>query len=274
MKVFLTKGLSWGLALILCVLLALLCFSCKPDREEPQVEEPVVEEPAPTYVSPYDWSCLFFEDGRFVYKKDWVFTSLTGIDVSEHQGEIDWDAVALDGIDFAIIRVGHRGYSEGETYLDEQLYANIEGAHNAGIKVGVYFFSQAINEREAIEEAEVVIRALEGIPIEYPVFYDYEPIGGANGRANYLTNEQLTLNTRAFCERIEAAGYVAMIYGNKRVIGRIDPELRDRYGVWFAEYEVMTPSAQFDFIIWQYSSRGSVAGIHTNVDMNIHFLSP
>ena len=257
------------MALTLSVLLALSCFACKPKEEEQ-----VIEEGPPAYESPYDWSCLKHEDNRISYMKGWTPASLTGIDVSEHQGVINWDAVAADGIDFAIIRLGNRGYTDGETRLDDRAYANIEGARNAGIKVGVYFFSQAITVQEAIEEADLVIRALEGISLDYPVFYDHETVSDNKGRANSLTNDQLTKNTRAFCERVEGAGFVAMVYGNKKSFEKIDSELRDRYGVWFAEYGVMTPSAQFDFIIWQYSSSGSVAGIATQVDMNIHFLYP
>lgn len=274
-----TKKYAQALTLALCGFVVLSCFSCKPRGNESQIEESQAEvsqtEAAPpAYESPYDWSCLVYENERFSYMKDWVPASLAGIDVSEHQGAINWNAVAADGIDFAIIRLGHRGYTEGETYIDEEFYANVEGARNAGIRVGVYFFSQAINEREAIEEAEIVIRALEGIPLDYPVFYDFEPVDDERGRANRLSSEQLTRNTEAFCERIEAAGLVPVIYGNKKLIGRIDAELCDRYGVWFAEYDAMIPSAQFDFIIWQYSSSGKVAGIGTRVDMNIHFLYP
>jgi len=264
-----TNRLTWCLAVALLGCILLLFSACTNGESGSQDEEQL-----PVYESPYDWDCLVYEDGRFSYMKDWVPASLTGIDVSEHQGAIDWYAVATDGIDFAIIRLGNRGYTEGDTYLDSYFYANLEGARNAGLRVGVYFFSQAINEQEAIEEADIVIRALEGIPIDYPVFFDHEPIDSERGRANHLSDEQLTKNARAFCERIEAAGFVPMLYGNKKVIGRMDSELRDRYGVWFAEYDAMIPNAHFDFIIWQYSSSGSVAGINTRVDMNIHFLYP
>jgi len=247
---------------VLIALLALSGCSCSPAQESTP----------PAYESPYDWSKVTKENGRFSYTKDWAPASLTGIDVSEHQKIISWQAVAADGIDFAIIRVGNRGYTEGETRLDKYLYENIDGAKKAGLKIGVYFFSQAINEDEAIEEAQLITRALEGIRLDYPVFYDYEHIDDFDGRANKISNEQLTKNTVAFCQQVEKDGYTAMIYGNKKIMERVDKEVRDRYGVWLAEYGVERPTAQFDFLIWQYTSTGKVNGIETDVDLNIHFL--
>jgi len=260
------------LAVVLSCVLALSCLACKPSNSGPGTGPEV--DPPFKYESPYDWSRLSYEGGRFYYRDGWVPASLTGIDVSEHQGLINWNAVAADGIDFAIIRLGYRGYTDGYLYLDEYFYANVEGARNAGLMVGVYLFSQAINETEALDEAKMVLRALEGIPLDYPVFFDYEPVDAKNGRANNISAAQLSQNAQVFCEHVEAGGYVPMIYGNKKVIGKIDSEIRDQYGVWFAEYGVFVPNAQFDFIIWQYSSTGSVAGVSVYVDLNIHFLYP
>ena len=270
MRITFKKRLVQSAVLALSVLLALTCFACtKPEPEDEPVEEPVF-----VYESPYDWSNLVRENGRLSYMKGWMPASVSGIDVSEHQGVIDWDAVAADGIDFAIIRLGTRGYTEGLTYFDIHFYENLEGARNAGIKVGVYFFSQAINDKEALEEAEFAIRALENIPLDYPVFFDYETISDYAGRANNLTDEQLTRNAKIFCDYIAANGYTPMIYGNIKILERIDPELRDLYGVWLAEYGVQSPNAQFDFIMWQYSNSGIVAGIDSPVDMDILFLYP
>jgi len=267
-----SKRMIQVLALMLSGILTLSFFACTP-KNPPSVPDPEPEKPF-VYESPYDWSRLTYENGRFTYKNDWVPASLTGIDVSEHQGWINWNAVALNGVDFAIVRLGYRGYTDGSLYLDEYFYYNVEGARNAGLKVGVYLFSQAINEQEALQEAQMVLRALEGIPLDYPVFFDYEPVSDVKGRANNLSAEQLTKNAQVFCEHVKSGGYIPMIYGNKKVIGMIDAEVRDLYGVWFAEYNVKIPSAQFDFIIWQYSSTGKVAGIDTYVDLNIHFLYP
>lgn len=255
-----------ALCLVITLLLAASVCACAPVASTKEKE--------PAYVSPYTWENLALENGRYTYYKDSKLVSRVGIDVSDHQKAIDWEAVANDGIEFAIIRVGNRGYTEDGLFLDEQFEANLMGAENAGLKCGVYFFSQAISEAEALEEASFVIEALAGRSLEYPVVYDHEPVSDANGRANNLTSDQLTKNTQAFCEAIEQAGYRTMIYGNKKDIGRIQPSVREKHDIWFAEYDASIPSGQFDFIMWQYSSNGEVAGITTRVDMNIHFLQP
>lgn len=231
----------------------------------------------PLYESPYTWDNLSYEAGRFYYHKDEQLVSRIGIDVSSHQKQIDWQAVAADGIEFAFIRVGNRGATEGNIFLDEQFSANFEGAKQAGIDVGVYFFSQACNEAEALEEAEFVLAYLGGAELEYPVVYDFEPlvIEGNAGRANEISREQGTLNAEAFCKRIEEAGYETMLYGNKKDITRYySKELIETSTIWYAEYESSLPTGQFDFVMWQYASTGSVAGISVGVDMNIHFLEP
>lgn len=239
------------------------------DTESDEFDEPV-------YESPYTWDNLIHEEGRFYYYKDDALVSRTGIDVSSHQHEIDWQAVAADGVEFALIRAGYRGSTEGLVYLDEHYYTNIEGAQNAGLMVGVYFFSQALTEEEAVEEAEFLLTHLEGRELEYPVVYDFEPVTTeVPGRANDISQEQATRNAQAFCDCIEAAGYTTMLYGNKKDIARYyDPSLVEVSEVWVAEYGALFPSGQFDFSMWQYSSTAQVAGISVNVDMNIHFLEP
>lgn len=266
--------LSVFLAFILVASFALYAAGCGGEATDGSTFENVPVEPP--YESPYTWSNLVYEEGRFYYYKDEVLVSRIGIDVSSHQKVIDWYAVAADGIEFAFIRVGNRGATEGQMYLDEQFHANIAGAKEAGIAVGVYFFSQAITAEEALEEAEFVLAYLGGIELEYPVVYDHEPvtIEGTPGRANSLTVEQATAQAEAFCTRIKEAGYAAMLYGNKKDIARYDSSLVENSDVWFAEYDASLPSGQFDFIMWQYSSTGSVAGISVPVDMNIHFLEP
>lgn len=248
--------------LITALLITFVC-ACSPVA---------TEEREPPYISPYSWDNLVVENGRYTYYKNNELASSVGIDVSDHQKEIDWQAVADDGIEFAIIRIGNRGYTEGGLFLDGQFEANMAGAENIGIKRGVYFFSQAITKEEALEEAAFVLDALGGRNLDYPVVYDHEPVTDSSGRANRLSSDQLSKNTQAFCEAIEEAGYKTMIYGNKKDIGRLDSSIRDTYDIWFAEYDTGIPSGQFDFIMWQYSSKGNVAGISTYVDMNIHFL--
>ncbi|MEG0375041.1 MAG: glycoside hydrolase family 25 protein [Raoultibacter sp.] len=237
-------------------------------------EDQAVESHIELYKSPYNFEGLVYENDRYTYTENGVLQSKIGIDVSEHQGVIDWNAVAADGIEFAFIRLGNRGATEGVIGLDEQYQANLEGAVAAGIPVGVYFFSQSINAAEAIEEADFVLANLQGAALQYPIVYDHEPVSGiANPRANDLSKEQATENAQAFCNRIKEAGYESMLYGNKSDIARFDQSIRDTNDIWFAEYDTSTPTGRFDFSIWQYSNNGTVAGIPARVDMNIEFLT-
>lgn len=233
--------------------------------------KPVVSEPV--YTSPYDWTGLTKENGRFIYAENGETRSLTGIDVSEHQGSIDWTAVASDGIGFAFIRIGNRGATEGAIYLDERYNENVNGASEAGILVGVYFFSQAVTAEEAREEADFVLAMLGDTELAYPIVYDHEPVSGIEGRADGFSRTQMTENALAFCTRISEAGFEPMIYGNKRDMARFDLSRLEGIDVWFAEYGAPTPSGRFDFTIWQYANDGTVAGVSAAVDLNILFIS-
>lgn len=197
----------------------------------------------------------------------------TGVDVSSHQGEIDWKKAAADGIQFAIIRIGYRGYTEGEIRPDDCFIRNIEGAREAGLDVGVYFFSQALTQEEAIEEAEFVLECLDGDTLEYPVFFDWEDIQ-ADARTDEMEMLTLTACADAFCRTIEEAGYRAGIYFNQR-FGYQELNLLSlrKYQFWLAEYNP-APTFTYDFEIWQYSCEGSVDGIGTPVDLNMSFDVP
>lgn len=223
------------------------------------------------YVSPYNFDNLKNEQGRFSYYEEGNLVSQTAVDVSDLQGKIDWERVSEDGIDFAMIRLGRRGYTEGNIYLDNYYYENVSGVQSEGMPFGVYFFSQAITEDEAIEEANFVIKHLSGSGISYPVIFDHEPVESADGRANNLSKNELTHITKAFCQKIEDAGYTPMIYGNAFDMERLN--LNDLKGidVWYAEYESSQPTGQFDFAMWQYSSTANVSGINTQADLSILF---
>ncbi len=226
------------------------------------------------YESPYAWEGLGVdENGRLTYSENGQIVSRVGIDVSHYQGVIDWEAVAADGIDFVFVRVGYRGYTSGGLLADTYYAENLDGATAAGLDVGAYFFSQAITVEEALEEAEFVLSLLAGRDLTYPVAFDHEPVSDSSGRANNLDSETLTTCAEAFCARIEEAGYSAILYGNAADMARYQVSVTENRAVWFAEYNVSTPSAQFDFAIWQYSNAGTVAGISTFVDLNIAFLT-
>ena len=208
------------------------------------------------------------EDGYLIYGDD----SLVGIDVSYHQGEIDWEAVADDGIDFAIIRVGYRGYSEGVVYQDEFFEDNIEGALANGIDVGIYFFSQAVNVAEAIEEAEATLDWIEGYDISFPVVFDWERITYSSSRTSNTSAVTVTDCAIAFCEMIEEAGYTAMTYGSPNTVNEdlyID-RLLD-YPFWLAHYtsDLAITDYPYHYDMWQYTSNGQVDGIEGRVDLNV-----
>lgn len=222
--------------------------------------------------STYNWDYLSKSDGRFSYTIEGKAQSRTGIDVSEHQGYINWNAVAADGISFAFVRVGNRGLTTGSISQDDYFEYNAKAADQAGIKVGAYFYSQAMTEDEAREEADFVIERLRGRNITYPVAYDHERLADNPGRADDLSPEQMTKNAAAFCARIQEAGYTPMIYGSLKDLLRYNlPDLA-RYNIWLAQYNVNCPTFNQYFTIWQYTNTGSVAGVDGNVDMNIQFL--
>ena len=220
----------------------------------------------------YDWTCIQNKDGFKNYVVDNQVTSFRGIDVSSFQGTIDWNKVKAAGVDFAMIRVGYRGYGTGAMMLDDNFDVNIQGALDAGIKVGVYFFSQAITEEEAVEEARFVLEHIKDYDITYPVAYDMELITHDTARTDTLTGRQITDHTIAFCEAIKSAGYKTCVYSNRRtLILKLDLSRLTAYDTWYAAY-VGYPDYPYDFKMWQFTDSGSVDGIEGNVDINISFI--
>ena len=190
-----------------------------------------------------------------------------GIDVSKFQGTIDWNAVKADGITFAIIRCGYRGYGTGALVEDATYRRNIQGAINAGLKVGVYFYSQAINEAEAVEEASMVLSLVSGYSLPLGVYYDTEYVAG--GRANAISAAQRTACAVAFCETIRNAGYKAGVYSYASwFYNNLNFANISKYNIWIAQYRD-TLSFNYKYNIWQYTGSGRVNGISTAVDMNI-----
>ncbi|MCM1506410.1 MAG: glycoside hydrolase family 25 protein [Ruminococcus flavefaciens] len=205
------------------------------------------------------------------YKDKDKTTSIAGIDVSEFQGYIDWKQVKDSGIEFAFIRIGCRTYDDGGIILDNRFKENLYSADRAGIKTGVYFFSQALTVEEAEEEADAVIKAIEPFNITYPVVFDWEIIAEDYARTDAISIEDLSDCCVAFCERIKDAGYTPMIYQNKStLLFNVDLPRINQYDIWLAEYND-EPTYHYDFKIWQYASDGHVPGISTDVDMNVSF---
>lgn len=194
-----------------------------------------------------------------------------GIDVSKWNGDIDWDVVKAEGVDFAIIRCGYRGSSSGCLVEDPYFKQNLAEAKKAGINVGIYFFTQATNMVEAVEEASMVITLLGDNTIDYPVFIDTEGAGG-NGRADGLDTDTRTAVCQTFCKTIENAGYQAGIYASRNWFkNNLYTQQLDGYNIWLAEYR-QTPMYDERYDMWQYTSSGSVAGINGRVDLNVSYI--
>ncbi len=220
----------------------------------------------------YKTENLMISDDELIYTENGQQISHKGIDVSKYNGAIDWSQVAADGVEFAFIRVGIRGYgAEGRLVEDEGFEANVESALQNGIKVGVYFFSQATTVEEAVEEAEFVKQIIAPYKIECPVVFDVEKLADSEARMNKISVEDRTKMAITFCEEIKKAGYEPMIYYNMEMGAlMLDLEQLEEYDKWFAYYneDIYYP---YDFKIWQYTDKGKVAGINGDVDLNIAF---
>ena len=204
--------------------------------------------------------------------------SILGIDVSTFQKGIDWQQVKAAGVEFVIIRLGHRGTNIGVLYEDDDAQAHYQGAIAAGLKVGGYFYSQAITPAEAKEEAELCLQIVEGWQVEMPIVFDWEHID-ADCRTINMDPRTFTDCAKAFCQTIENAGYKSMIYFNQRqamtepmegwsVNDRYYLEELTDYGFWLAMYADMTFPTRID--MWQYTNTGRVPGINGNVDINLY----
>lgn len=223
------------------------------------------------YENPFDWAKLDTSTPRYTYVDDGKVISRLGVDVSENQGSIDWRAVKKDGIDFAMIRVGYRGATEGDLYVDECFENNLAGAKDAGVDCGVYFFSQATSVKEAQAEADFIVKQLDGVKLEYPIAFDFERTvaGVDSSRANDLDKDAMTEIGNAFCKRVQKAGYRPMVYGNYYDLDLYHYDALKEKDIWWAEYDVSLPSPHLDIVMWQYANDGWVDGISTAVDMNI-----
>ncbi|MCI2046359.1 MAG: glycoside hydrolase family 25 protein [Faecalibacterium sp.] len=196
---------------------------------------------------------------------------VNGIDVSKYQGTIDWNAVKASGISFVIIRCGYRGYESGAIVEDARFRANIQGARAAGLRVGVYFFSQAINEQEAVEEASACLNLVSGYGLNYPIFFDSEYSTSARtGRADGLSKGDRTAAAVAFCETVRNSGYSAGVYASKNwYANQLNYATVSQYCVWNARYG-SAPGLSCN--MWQYTSQGTVSGISGRVDLNISYM--
>ncbi len=210
-------------------------------------------------------------DGTETNKRLTDGATVFGIDVSKWNKEIDWEKVKAAGVEFAIIRCGYRGSKTGALVQDPYFEKNIKGATEAGVRVGIYFFTQAVNPVEAVEEASMVLMLAKQHKISYPLYIDTEGAGG-NGRADGLDKETRTAVCKAFCETIQNAGYTAGVYASKSWLNNnLDMQQLSPYSTWLAQYS-SEPTYEGEYDMWQYTSAGKIDGIGTLVDYNVSYM--
>lgn len=239
---------------------------------EPETIPPVSAQTQPSDGSslpanPYGVEDFAYENG---YLTCTAGEALLGVDVSAHQGEIDWQQVADAGMEFAMVRIGYRGYTSGGIYADEYAQDNLTGAKEAGLKVGAYFYSQALTPTEAALEAAYCISVLEEHEIDLPVVFDWEYVS-AEARTGSMDAPTLLACARTFCQAMEDAGYEAMIYFNPTLAETLlDLQALEEYPFWLAMYsDKMTWPYAVE--MWQYTASGSVPGISGDTDINLWF---
>ena len=221
----------------------------------------------------YDPALFVKDEKGIMHYNDPARKSYMGIDVSNWQGTIDWKKVKEEGVYFAFIRAGYRGYESGALNIDKNFEVNIKGALDAGIKVGVYFFSQALNAAEAYEEAEFVLDLIKDYNVTFPVVFDWETVSSASARTNEMETEDLCRAANVFCSTVKDAGYIPLVYSNQSLsLLKYDLSRVQSYDFWYAEYKDQ-PTFYYDFDIWQYTQEGKLAGVpESYVDLNISFV--
>lgn len=220
----------------------------------------------------YDFTNLINSGGKLKYVSDGKKVSFLGVDISRYQKDIDFNQVKDQGIDFVMIRVGARGYKTGTLTMDEYFEKNLNGALEAGLDVGLYFYSQAISVQEATDEANMVLNAIGDKKIKYPIAFDMEFVENDMSRIDTLSKDEKTLIAATFANTINNAGYRPMIYGNKEwLLKKIDVSKFTQSSIWLAQYDDV-PDYPYTFDMWQYTTSGEVYGIDGSVDMNICFV--
>ena len=203
----------------------------------------------------YKKDCFVLEKHKMYYRGDTKYRERLGVDISHHDGDVNWKKLKKEGFDFVILRVGYRGYQSGSLNEDRNFEKNIKGALKAGFDVGIYIFSQADSEKEALEEAEFVLRKIKDYNITLPVFYDPEIIRDDSARSDGISGEQFTKNAIVFCETVKKAGYTPGVYSNMLWEAyEFDLSKFSDYIIWYADYEAK-PQTPYRFEFWQYAEK-------------------
>lgn len=223
-------------------------------------------------VNSYDPEGFRIEDGFMAYyDENGNKISHLGVDISYHQKKIDWEALKASPCEFIMLRCGYRGYTEGGLVEDEKFHEYAQAAVDAGFPIGVYFFTQALTEEEAVAEADFVLDLIKDYPISYPVVIDSEYVSSSSARTNQaeMTKEERTALLIAFCERVKEQGYYPMVYASENWLRRdLDASMLQPYEIWAPQY-LDQNDFMYDFTIWQYTDAGQMPGIDGVVDLNI-----
>lgn len=260
-----------GVMLVIIVLgYSLVNYILSNDKDDAVIQEPI-EETIP--YSDYDYKCLI--NDNYLHYEDENYTSMFGIDVAAHQDVIDWKKVKEAGVEFAYIRLGYRGAVTGYLNTDEQFENNYYGAFKNNIKVGIYWYAQPTSVEEAIEEANYVLKLLDGRYLDLPIVLDFEETEFSDGEVSRMHNMSPSMRSKiakAFCDEIIKNHHEVMIYTNLYwTTHYYTPDILSNYPIWIADYHD-TPSYDKPFVMWQYSEKGIIPGIETLVDLNLMFI--
>ncbi len=267
-----TSKFFWLVIVFLLALMAVLYYASVEIEKARSTYSGLPEEGGYPY-STIKSEGFYRDEYNFLAYEDEEYYTRRGIDVSEHQGEIDWEKVAESGVQFAMVRLGYTGNNTGEMNLDAWFEVNVKNARKAGIDVGVYYFAQARTVEEAIAEAQFVCKNLRGKNINMPVVFDMEPLTNTeDDRIHGLTMIEVTEIADAFCEVVEKHGYEALIYGNPSwIYSRYNLSLLTSRKLWLAHYTEFS-GFPYKYEFWQYTDSGSIEGIETDVDLDLQFV--
>lgn len=220
----------------------------------------------------YDFTKLVCQSELMRYYVDGKQVAFVGADISKYQDYVDFVKLKKAGVEFVMLRVGARGYGTGQLLIDEYFTDNIKRATDAGLEIGLYFFSQAISTDEAVEEANLVLSNIGDYEVTYPIAIDMEQIKNDTSRIDNLSREDKTKITKSFLETIEKAGYKAMVYGNKEwLLKKIDLSKLTEYDIWLSQPGDL-PDYPYKFTMWQYSTTANIDGIAGYANLNISFI--
>lgn len=220
----------------------------------------------------YDYTKLAMQSNLMHYYVDGKQVSYVGVDVSKYQDYIDFVKLKKAGVDFVMIRVGARGYGSGQLTVDDYFSENIKRATDAGLEIGLYFFSQAVTTDEAVEEANLVLESIGDYVVRYPIAFDMESIPNDTARIDNLSREEKTRIAQAFLDTVQEAGYNPMLYGNKEwLIKKVDLSKLTDYDIWLSQPGDL-PDYPYKFTMWQYSNTASIDGIAGYANLNISFI--